>query len=227
MFMKGGISVNLGKQILKIRKDNKMSQEEFAEIFNVSRQTISSWENSKSYPDIETLIKISNKFQISLDILIKGDEKMVKTIDNQVKKSKILIKIIIAFFLLIISSILIFYFIYRDRLYYFFKLPELGVVCTYDHDFIDYSIRYYKISNRPIGGGGTVGQTEAMREATRIVNKIKIGDFKKVEDQAEYVKSVYEQKGATCKLIYYKNTEDYINKISKLQSDFQDSLNSN
>lgn len=80
--------MNLGKKILKIRKDNKMSQDEFAEILNVTRQTISNWENSKNYPDIETLIKISDKFNISLDILLKGDKKMINTIDKQVKDSK-------------------------------------------------------------------------------------------------------------------------------------------
>ena len=59
--------MNLGNKISEIRKKNKMSQEEFAELFNVTRQTISSWENSKSYPDIETLIKISDKLMIYYD----------------------------------------------------------------------------------------------------------------------------------------------------------------
>ena len=65
-----------------LRKENKMSQEEFAEIFNVSRQTISSWENSKSYPDIETLVKLSDEFKISLDILLKGDNTLIKKYDE-------------------------------------------------------------------------------------------------------------------------------------------------
>ena len=80
--------MNLGKRLLKIRRDNKMSQEDFAAIFNVTRQTISSWENSKSYPDIETLIKISDKFNVSLDILLKGDKRMVNRFDKQIKSSK-------------------------------------------------------------------------------------------------------------------------------------------
>lgn len=80
--------MNLGEKILKIRKDNKMSQDEFAEILNVTRQTISNWENFKNYPDIETLIKISDKFNISLDILLKGDKQMIHKIDNQIKDSK-------------------------------------------------------------------------------------------------------------------------------------------
>ena len=77
--------MNLGNKIQEIRKKNKMSQEEFAEVFNVTRQTISSWENSKSYPDIETLIKLSDKFDISLDILLKEDKVMIKEMDKERK----------------------------------------------------------------------------------------------------------------------------------------------
>lgn len=80
--------MNLGKKLLEIRRENKMSQEDFAEIFNVTRQTISSWENSKSYPDIETLIKISDKFNVSLDILLKKNKHMIKEIDQKMKENK-------------------------------------------------------------------------------------------------------------------------------------------
>lgn len=98
--------MNLGEKIVKIRKDNKMSQEDFAEIFNVTRQTISSWENAKSYPDIETLVKISDKFKISLDILLKEDIKMIKEIDKKVKdrnKYRTILIIIISIIVLIIG----------------------------------------------------------------------------------------------------------------------------
>lgn len=70
--------MNLGNKIQKIRKDNKISQEAFAEVLNVTRQTVSNWENQKNYPDIETLILISDKYNISLDVLLKGDNQMIK-----------------------------------------------------------------------------------------------------------------------------------------------------
>lgn len=100
--------MNLGKRIANIRKENKMSQDDFAEIFNVTRQTISSWENSKSYPDIETLVKISDKFNISLDILLKGDNKMIKSIDKRIKNSSIYKKILITISVIIVVIALIF-----------------------------------------------------------------------------------------------------------------------
>ena len=50
--------MTLGSNIQKIRKEAQMSQEDFAEMFHVSRQTISNWENSKSYPDLEILDRV-------------------------------------------------------------------------------------------------------------------------------------------------------------------------
>ena len=69
--------MNIGTQILKIRKEKGLTQEEFGKIFHVTRQTVSNWENEKSYPDLQILIDISNRFDISLDVLIKEDVKMV------------------------------------------------------------------------------------------------------------------------------------------------------
>ena len=75
--------MNIGTQILKIRKEKALTQEEFGKIFHVTRQTVSNWENEKSYPDLQILIEISNRFDISLDVLIKEDAKMVKTMDKE------------------------------------------------------------------------------------------------------------------------------------------------
>ncbi len=80
--------MELGKRIVKIRKDNKLTQDDFAEKYYVTRQTISNWENEKSYPDLETLVKISNDFNISLDTLLKEDDRMVKDISQKQKNYK-------------------------------------------------------------------------------------------------------------------------------------------
>lgn len=86
-----------------------MTQEELAEKLNISRQTVSNWENNKCYPDIETLVIISNKFNISLDILIKENKKMVNDIDKKIKISKkIKYSRIALFVVLIIGGIIIY-----------------------------------------------------------------------------------------------------------------------
>ncbi len=68
--------MKLGQTIISIRKERNMTQEEFARIFHVTRQTVSNWENEKSYPDLETLVRISEEFQISLDAMLKEDVQM-------------------------------------------------------------------------------------------------------------------------------------------------------
>ena len=45
--------MNIGTQILKIRNEKGLTQEEFGKIFHVTRQTVSNWENEKSYPDLQ------------------------------------------------------------------------------------------------------------------------------------------------------------------------------
>lgn len=117
--------MSLGKQILKLRKENKMSQEDFSEIFNVTRQTVSSWENEKSYPDIETLVKISDKFNISLDILIKGDSKMIQDVTKKMKNHKLFKIIIFALIIVLLSSGLIFYFVNAKNREEIAKLNEI------------------------------------------------------------------------------------------------------
>lgn len=75
--------MTVGNQILNIRKERKLTQEEFGKLFHVTRQTVSNWENEKSYPDLQVLVSISNQFDISLDTLLKEDTKMVQSMDRQ------------------------------------------------------------------------------------------------------------------------------------------------
>ena len=70
--------MELGKQIKKYRRNFSLSQEDLAEKVYVSRQTISNWENDKSYPDVNSLVLLSEVFNTSIDNLIKGDVEIMK-----------------------------------------------------------------------------------------------------------------------------------------------------
>lgn len=80
--------MELGNQIKHYRNEKGLSQEELAERVYVTRQSISNWENNKNYPDINSLVLLSEVFEISIDNLIKGDlEQMKKEINSEeVKK---------------------------------------------------------------------------------------------------------------------------------------------
>ena len=72
--------MELGEQLKAYRQKVQLSQEELANRVYVSRQTISNWENNKTYPDVNSLVLLSEVFQVSLDQLIKGDIDAMKEV---------------------------------------------------------------------------------------------------------------------------------------------------
>ena len=74
----GGQKMDIGLQIKRLRINTGLSQEDLADKIYVTRQTISNWENDKNYPDVKSLLLLSNLFDVSLDILVKGDIEIMK-----------------------------------------------------------------------------------------------------------------------------------------------------
>lgn len=80
--------MEISEKLKNSRMSAGLTQEQIAEEINVSRQTISNWENGKSLPDVISLIKISDLYQVSLDDLLKGDDKMI----DKIKKDTDMVK---------------------------------------------------------------------------------------------------------------------------------------
>ena len=79
--------MELGSQIKRHRTERGLSQDDLAAKIYVSRQTVSSWENDKTYPDVESLLLLSVLFDVTVDELIKGDvEAMKEAIENDYRK---------------------------------------------------------------------------------------------------------------------------------------------
>ncbi len=70
--------MQVGERILKLRKENNISQEELGFKINVSRQTISKWENNETSPDLNNLKSLAKLFNVSTDYLINGNKRLVK-----------------------------------------------------------------------------------------------------------------------------------------------------
>lgn len=100
--------MNIGKRLKDARIKSGYTQEQIAEQLDVSRQTISSWENGRTFPDIVSVVSLSDIYDVSLDALIKGDEKMLEHLEestNIVKSNKKLLFAIIANILTAIAMI--------------------------------------------------------------------------------------------------------------------------
>lgn len=78
--------MELGGQIKRHRTRLGLSQEELADRIFVTRQSVSNWENGKTYPDLQSLLRLSDLFGLSLDELIKGD---IETMKEEINKLEI------------------------------------------------------------------------------------------------------------------------------------------
>lgn len=94
--------MNIGKNINRLRQEHRMTQEQFAEQFHVSRQAVSNWENEKTFPDLKTLVEISDNFNVSLDVLIKEDMNFVLEVDRRRMRLKRMKKVMLILALLIL-----------------------------------------------------------------------------------------------------------------------------
>lgn len=88
--------MNIFEKLKQARLQANLTQEVVAEKIHVSRQTISNWENGRSYPDIISVIELSNVYNISLDELLKGDAKMIAHLDKSTNIVKSNMKLAIA-----------------------------------------------------------------------------------------------------------------------------------
>lgn len=105
---------SIGKKIKKLRNEKGMTQKELADKLNVSRSSITNWENERNYPDIQLIVMLSDLFEISLDNFLKGDREVIKKITSDTKVRKKQTKQLRVFYFL--SGIIIFMFL-------FFGLP--------------------------------------------------------------------------------------------------------
>lgn len=200
--------MNLGKNIANLRKEAKLSQEELAEILNVSRQTISNWELSETFPSSSQLLEISAYFKITPNELLGIDNtcyvidkinKTEKLVKKQIKFTKI---IFITIYILILFA-LVGYIIYTFTNKDFTKSYQGDFYCEIKNDEIYKGIN---VSLIPGGGKNYNWNTNEMVEHDNIY-KVLVTEYKQNGESDEYYLSVgYSYKEAIDSLNYLKKT---------------------
>lgn len=84
--------MEIGAMIRNARRKANLSQEQAAETLGVSRQTVSNWENGKSYPDILSIIRMSDLYSVSLDRLLKEEDSVKQTYKEYLEESTNVVK---------------------------------------------------------------------------------------------------------------------------------------
>lgn len=101
--------MEVGRRIREERERLGISQEGLAREVFVSRQTVSNWETGKTYPDVQSLLLLSNLFDVSVDSLVKGDvEIMEKQMENyELARYKIKASMTVALGLIAVGAVML------------------------------------------------------------------------------------------------------------------------
>ena len=186
--------MKLGDNILKLRKDCKLSQEQLAEKVNVTRQTISNWELGETSPNPEQLKLLSKALNVSIDELLNNDIKpvLVEKVSNTEKLAGLIIKIlkgmgilfIVGFVAIIILSVSV-----GSRQSSKTEKTEQTVQlsCVLNNEKYEYLIEYDKEDNIIDASGSDY-----------IINVVKDKQFNKAKILVKYIESYFEDNGGKC-----------------------------
>lgn len=112
--------MEIGQKLRQARLDSGLTQEAVAERVGVSRQTVSNWENNRSYPDIASVITLSDLYSLTLDELLKGDVAMIRHLEectdvvrSREKLSRLLV--VLTYLIIWALSILVFWMGFKEE----------------------------------------------------------------------------------------------------------------
>ena len=100
--------MTIGERLLKLRREKNISQEELANVLDVSRQTVSKWETDQSMPDFDKIVPLCNYFGITSDELLTGNKNIVeKNFEDNKKKFARNIAIAVMLYIMSLVSIVV------------------------------------------------------------------------------------------------------------------------
>ncbi|MDV7693992.1 helix-turn-helix transcriptional regulator [Pediococcus parvulus] len=138
--------MEISEKLKQCRSNKALTQAQVTETLHVSRKTISAWENGRSYPDVNSFVKLSDLYGISLDLLLR-DDRVLTYYKEQNEKSQQIRKVTKrAYILNLILWILSYVEFFRLAGIHFLLIPALLVINI--TIFMSYYDNWKKLQNR-------------------------------------------------------------------------------
>ena len=183
----------LGKNIYNLRKKENLSQEQLAELIDVTRQTISNWELGETSPNPEQLKLLSKTLKVSVDDLLDNEIKAIleQKISNTERLAGIIIKILrvigIFFFLLVVVDIISF-------ILFVFVRKEVSV-----NEVSKITITCHENNNDYLISVGTDGYFNCSNCSSKIQSELKeLVDYGNIENNEQIITKYFQNNNGTC-----------------------------
>lgn len=190
--------MNIGEKIINLRKEKNITQEELAEVINVTRQTISKWELNETSPDIKQALLIANYFNISLDELVGNNTNtLLNKVSNTERLAGITIKILkiigIIFLTLLIIDVIAFIIFITHKVSTNENeiVGKYSITCNLDNEEYSYELNYNKNYVVITSGGDEF-----------IANHTDVSEYLEDANIAEaHIEDYFKNLGGSCKTI--------------------------
>jgi len=196
--------MEIGNNIVNLRKKSGLSQEELAEKVGVARQTISKWELGETSPDLKQAKELSKIFKVSLDELADNDIKeiLVEKTTNTEKLAGLILKLIkfIIIFIIVVPIILVGARIISKNIYEknAGRLMTVSVECTLHDETYSYEFVFYE----------TTGQIKYAGGDGYIANITNIDKYNDAHQAIDVIDAYVKNNGGTCKISEAKPYEE-------------------
>jgi len=196
--------MEIGNNIVNLRKKSGLSQEELAEKVGVARQTISKWELGETSPDLKQAKELSKIFKVSLDELADNDIKeiLVEKTTNTEKLAGLILKLIkfIIIFIIVVPIILVGARIISKNIYEknAGRLMTVSVECTLHDETYSYEFVFYE----------TTGQIKYAGGDGYIANITDIDKYNDAHQAIDVIDAYVKNNGGTCKISEAKPYEE-------------------
>lgn len=120
--------MTFGQKLKEARLRMGLTQEDLVREVGVTRQTVSNWENDRSYPDLGSIVKLSDLYGISLDNLLKKDAGLQKRLEEQRERTKRMLSGLISLGMLLIASNFILTWLQQNALGIILGVMGIGLV---------------------------------------------------------------------------------------------------
>ena len=196
--------MEIGNNIVNLRKKSGLSQEELAEKVGVARQTISKWELGETSPDLKQAKELSKIFKVSLDELADNDIKeiLVEKTTNTEKLTGLILKLIkfIIIFIIVVPIILVGARIISKNIYEknAGRLMTVSVECTLHDETYSYEFVFYE----------TTGQIKYAGGDGYIANITDIDKYNDAHQAIDVIDAYVKNNGGTCKISEAKPYEE-------------------
>ena len=196
--------MEIGNNIVNLRKKSGLSQEELAEKVGVARQTISKWELGETSPDLKQAKELSKIFKVSLDELADNDIKeiLVEKTTNTEKLAGLILKLIkfIIIFIIIVPIVLVGARIISKNIYEknAGRLMTVSVECTLHDETYSYEFVFYE----------TTGQIKYAGGDGYIANITDVGKYDDAHQAIDVIDAYVKNNGGTCKISEAKPYEE-------------------